>query len=117
MAWVAPRALCCLGRTLGGVFSCVAFVGQHWAGPWCTRWSTALIALYCFLGVPPFPDDHCCAMAVVDWTSKEHFLETTAELLRIEREEERQEQAEAFQRASLDVLEKRGVCLRKLEVC
>ena len=54
--------------------------------------------------------------SIQDWNSKEHFVEVTQELLALEREEEKQERACLFARAGLDVLERRGVCLRRLEV-
>ena len=57
-----------------------------------------------------------CSSAVSRWTSKEHFLERTRELLSLERSEQMEEEATVHRSMSLDALEKRGVCCRRLEV-
>jgi hypothetical protein len=55
-------------------------------------------------------------MAVKDWTSLEHFIQVNEELLQLERADEAKEQANIFSKLSLESLEKRGVCLRRLDV-
>jgi hypothetical protein len=52
----------------------------------------------------------------MEWTSKKHFCEATQELLSQEKALEIEEQSNIIAGAKLDALEKRGICLGRLEV-